>query len=193
MNKKPAKTKKIPPLERIAIALEKIVEKFEIPGIAEKVKKDDFPVKEGYITFPEKTAQQIVDECDNKVDGGKLLWITDWYKNEDFFTEETCRPRTVIIPTEIEMAGKSWNECHESSPDDMFNFAEIMYMLRESESFRKLLPYPNDSGVYYTWTSSRDSGGGLVIAGGFDSDGAHVDRWGPGNAGSNFGVCLSRS
>lgn len=191
MNKKPAKTKKIPPLERIAIALEKIVEKFEIPGIAEKVKKDDFPVKEGYITFPEKTAQQIVDECDNKVPGGKLLWNTDWYKNEDFFTEETCRPRTVIIPTEIEMAGKSWNECHESNSDDMFNFAEVTYMLRESKSFQKLLASSNSA--RYTWTSSRGSGGILVIAGDFGSGGADVRRWEPRSAGSILGVCLSRS
>ncbi len=45
----------------------------------------------------------------------------------------------------------------------------------------------------YTWTATRDSGGGLVSAGGFGSDGVHVLRWGPDGASGDLGVLLSRT
>jgi hypothetical protein len=60
----------------------------------------------------------------------------------------------------------------------MFNCAEIIYMLRESESFRKLLSSNNS--VRYTWTNSRGSDGDLVSVGDFDADGAYLPRWRPG-------------
>jgi hypothetical protein len=143
------------------------------------------------VTFPEKTAKEIIQECDNKVGGGKLIYST-WMENEDFYTKEKCRPRTVKIPTEIEMAGKSWNQCNEASAEsEMFNFSEIVYMLRESESFRKLLSLNNS--VCYTWTNSRDSGGCLVDVGAFGADGAYLGRWRPRLSDSFMGVCFSRS
>lgn len=199
MNKKLTKTKKPNYLKKISEDISAIRTSLAllvssdtlIKSINENKSLNIEPSAEGYITFPEKTAQEIVNECDNKIAGGKLLWNTDWYKNEDFYTKEKCRSKTVKIPTEIELPGKSWNECHESSPDDVFNFAEITYMLRESESFRKLLASSND--VRYTWTSSRASDGRLVVAGYFSSDGAGVDRGGPRDTGSLVGVCLSRS
>lgn len=147
----------------------------------------------GSITFPSLTAKEIMDECDNKVAGGSLLYKSGWYDNEDFFTKEKCRPRTVKIPTEILHAGKSWDEIDRIKGElELFNFAEIVYMLRESEEFRKLLSWEGNT-VYYTWTNSRDSDGDLVFVGCFDSDGAGVSRWKPGLSDSGMGVCFSRS
>lgn len=217
MNTKTPKTKKVPDLKKIIQRLEKQEEAILYIAATEKSidmdivnrilelgdyelpfprlvpkKKSAYSDKEGTITFPEKTAKQIVEECDNKVDGGKLLWNTEWFKNEDFYKKETCRPRTVKIPTEILHAGKSWNECKELvGEENMFNYAEIIYMLRESESFRKLLSSSNS--VCYTWTSSRDSGGRLAFSGHFGSDGVFSSGWGPGGSDSNLGVCVSRS
>lgn len=141
------------------------------------------------ITFPKKTAKEIVEECDNQVAEGKLLYSDSWYKDEDFYTKETCRPRTVTIPTQIEYADKSYNEVKDKGV--MFNFAEIIYMLRESEEFRELLSSEND--LRYTWTSSVVSDGKLVDVGYFDSDGVPAHRWEPGYSYGSIGVCFSRS
>lgn len=163
----------------------------EIRDLLKIEKKTISETKSEYITFPIKTAREIVTECNNSVAGGKLLYSTSWYESEDFYTKETCRPRTVKIPTEILHAGKSWNECKELiGEENMFNFAEIVYMLRESEEFRKLLSSSNP--VCYTWTSSRASDGGLVRVGGFDSDGSNVNEWEPGYSVSRVGVCLKQ-
>jgi len=51
------------------------------------------------ITFPNKTAKEIVDERNNTLNGHKLLWNTDWYANEDFYTKEKCRKGTREIIT----------------------------------------------------------------------------------------------
>ena len=150
-------------LKKILKEVKEINKKLDIPV----VKSDD-----GYITFPEKTAKEIVDECNNTIDGHNFLYDTDWYKDADFFTKEKCRPRTVKIPTEISCVGKSWNECK----GDMPNFAEVIYMMRESKEYRELFRYGNKSGAWYTWTSSVDpSGKRFVDAGGFDDAGVSVD------------------
>ncbi len=45
----------------------------------------------------------------------------------------------------------------------------------------------------YAWTSRRDSDGGLVSVGSFDSDGVFVGRWGPDYSLDSLGVAFSRS
>lgn len=216
MNTKTPKTKKVPDLKKIIQRLEKQEEailyiaateksidmdivnrilelgdyELPLPRLVPK-KKSAYSGKEETITFPKKTAKQIIEECDNKVAGGKLLWNIGWFKNEDFYKKETCRPRTIKIPTEILHAGKSWNECKELIGEEkMFNYAEIIYMLRESESFRKLLS--SDNSVCYTWTSSRASDGRLAFSGDFDSGGVYSGRWRPGSSVSLVGVCVSK-
>lgn len=190
MKKTTTKQNKIDPLERIAIALETIVAKFEVPQKA--TEQTTITNQDGYITFPEKTAKEIVDECSNEITGRKLVWQRSWIIDQDFYTNEKCRTRTIKIPTEILYAGKTWDECKELIGEEkMFNYAEIIYMLRESESFRKLLDWNNS--VCYTWTSSRASVGRLAIAGNFDSGGVNSHGWRPRSSASDMGVCLSRS
>lgn len=175
---------------KLIITKQEIIEKFNLPfdcdiefagseNIINSLHKNT-------ITFPNLTAKEIVDACNNKVNGVPLLYST-WMNNEAFYTTEKTRPRTVSIPTEIEHMGKSWNECHEADSADMYNVAEILYMARENEAFRKLLENK------YTWTSSRNSAGELVRVGYFDSSGARVRRWEPGSSASRVGVCFSRS
>ena len=66
------------------------------------------------ITFPNKTAKEIVDECSNTLNGHKLLWNTDWYENEDFYTKEKCQEGTRNIITDMtDTLGKTWDECKE--------------------------------------------------------------------------------
>ncbi len=45
----------------------------------------------------------------------------------------------------------------------------------------------------YTWTARRDSDGGLVVAGGFDSGGVYVRGRRPGGSRDDLGVAFSRS
>jgi hypothetical protein len=45
----------------------------------------------------------------------------------------------------------------------------------------------------YSWTTSRDSDGGLVSVGDFDADGVRVNRWLPGSSDGRVGVSFSRS
>ena len=45
----------------------------------------------------------------------------------------------------------------------------------------------------YTWTKRRDSDGGLVGVGFFDSGGAGLGGWAPGNSDASVGVSFSRS
>lgn len=186
-------TKKISFQERIAIALEDIALSLKVKKTSDElndlITEAENLGNELYITFPEKTAKEIVDKCNNSVAGGKLLYST-WLNDEDFYTKEKCRPRTVKIPTEILHAGKSWSECKDLiGEENMFNFAEIIYMLRESALFRKLLSYPNKNPAWYTWTSSRGSDGFLALAGDFGSDGVRSSGWGPGGSLSGIGVC----
>jgi len=53
------------------------------------------------ITFPEKTAKEIVDECNNKLGSGKLLYNTSWYEKEAFYTTEKTRPGTRYVSKEL--------------------------------------------------------------------------------------------
>jgi MoxR-like ATPase len=74
------------------------------------------------------------------------------------------------------------------------NFSEAVFRLalHEKKTGERLLDSKGRS-IYYTWTCSRGSGGGLVGVGDFDGDGALAPRWEPGYSASKFGVCFSRS
>lgn len=158
-----------------------------------KPKEPTLMPNEIIVDFPELTAKQIVDACSNTVNGGKLLYNGGWYENEAFYTTETTRPGKRIVSLDLKHVGKSWTEINNiiSGSLQMLNFAEAVYLLKENEAFRKLLNYSNN--VYYTWTSSRGSGGELVLVGGFDSRGAYVSDWKPRSSDSKLGVCFSRS
>lgn len=144
------------------------------------------------ITFPKKTAKQIVESCDNKLGTGKLLYHMDWYKNDDFYTEEKCRPRTVEISDKIEHFGKNWNECKELiGEDNMLNFAEYVWFIKCH--FDETGKYPEENQYRYSWTSSRSSVGFLVFVGSCVSDGVVVSDGGPDFSISSLGVRFSRS
>ena len=135
------------------------------------------------ITFPYKTAKQIVDECDNKLNGHKFLYDTDWYKDEDFFTKEKCREGTREIITDLtDTLGKTWDACKEKG--EMLNFAELLWCVIQIPDFLKK--------GEYSWTSSRASYGGFVRAGLFDDDGGNVGRDRPGSSDSSFGCAFSQ-
>lgn len=154
------------------------------------------PIKPQTITvdFPALTAKEILKKVDNKAGDGKLLYagFDGWYAKEDFYTKEKTRKGKRNVDLFFSMRDKSWNECHESSPDDMLNFAEVVYLLAFHPEFREVLRYGNDSGAWWTWTSSRDSGGGLVRVGGFDGRGADVRGHGPGYRSDGLGLVSSR-
>lgn len=145
------------------------------------------------IDFPEITAKEIYKKSKNKAHGGKLFYNTDWYKNENFFTTEKSRPGKRRVYKTMLGLGKSWDECNKLSIEngyEMLNFPEMMYLLwkeKESKNMVGSNPYR------YSWTSSRDSVGGLVDVGYFDSGGSDVNGWAPGHSGSSLGVCFSRS
>lgn len=165
--------------------------------LMQSVKSYESPIaikdNEMTITFPKITAKEIVESCNNHVDGGKLLYNTSWYATESFYTTEPTRPGKRIISLELLHAGKSWNEIDGLKGTlELLNVAEVVYLLKESAAFRELLSHVGKS-VYYTWTNSRESDGFLVLVGGFDSDGAHLNGWGLGFSDSSIGVCLSRS
>ncbi len=137
---------------------------------------------DGEEIFPPLTAKEIMEQCGNKVDGEKLLWNTNWYKNEDFFTKEKCRPISMEF-TELDHLGKNWNKCNELGK--MFNFAEVVYLASRFEKFREMLKQN------CTWTSSRDSDGELVYVGNGDSGGAGVSRYAPGGSNGFLGVVFN--
>lgn len=148
-------------------------------------------MKKIIVTFPKLTTKQIVEECDNKAHGGKLLYNTEWYKNEDFYTKETCREGKREVDLEISRLGKTWNEYDEMTRADedekeMLNFAEIVYLLRESKEFF-------DNSHNWTWTSARSSDGILVRVGYADPDGVLVDHDCPRYSRARLGVRFSRS
>lgn len=135
------------------------------------------------IKFPNKTTEEIVDACKNKLGDGKLLYSVDWYKNEDFYTKEKCRPGTFEVSDEIEHFGKSWNECNALAPERMLNFPEMIYFIQEY--YKKHKKYPDSR---WSWTSSRSSSGDLVDVGACDSGGVRVDDDEPGRSLSYLGV-----
>lgn len=160
--------------------------------------EDHFPdvrkmIKTITVTFPELTAKQIVKECDNKVENGTLLY-GDRYLEEDFYTKEKTRPGTRAVNTELLHKGKSWNEIKNMGMEEnLLNFAEVVYLLRESKEFRDMLRYPNESGAWWTWTSSHGSGGRLVYVGYFDDAGAAVHSYSPEDRHDILGASFSRS
>lgn len=144
------------------------------------------------VTFPNKTAKEIIDECENKLGKDKFLYNTEWYKNEKFFTEEKCRPGIRYVSKELIGLDKDWNECKElveNQDGEMLNFAETIFFIQEY--FEQTDEYPWN--LKWSWTSSRSSFGDLVRAGGCDSGGVDVVRDFPGRSGSDLGVCFSRS
>lgn len=147
----------------------------------------------GYIevTFPAKTAREIVDECGNKVGEGKLVWDTEWYADEGFYTKEKCRPGTRLVSVEPMHKGKTNAECAEllkTEGAEMMNLAEALWFLKTLRE--KAGEYPAH---WYTWTSSRSSDGRLVYVGNFDSRGVYVYRWPPDSRDSSLGACSSRT
>lgn len=145
------------------------------------------------ITFPSKTAKEIVDECENKLESGKLLYDREgWKKDEDFFTKEKTRPRTVYVHKEIIGFGKTHSECVElikKEGGEMLNMAEMIFVYQEY--FKATGKYLDENN--WSWTSSRSSGGGLVIVGGCDAGGVGVGIGYPGGSSSRLGVRFFRS
>jgi hypothetical protein len=132
------------------------------------------------ITFPNKTAKEIVEDCNNTLNGHKLLWDTDWYEDEDFYTTEKCRKGTREIITDMnDTLGKTWNECKEKG--NMLTFAELLWCVIQIPDFLK-----NN----YSWTSSSSSGGDFVSAGDFDFGGGSVDGPGPWDSDSDVGCAF---
>ena len=143
------------------------------------------------LTFPNKTAKEIVDECDNKLGKGKFLYDIDWYKDEDFYTMEKCSPRTVEVIEEIQHLGKTWNECkamEKSGKVEMLNFPEYLYFIQEY--YKKYDKYFDSK---WSWTSSHSSFGDLVRLGGGDAGGVRVLDGGPWGSRDYLGVVFSCS
>ncbi len=134
-------------------------------------------------TFPSLTAKEIIEQCNNTVDGGKVLYDIDWYEDENFYTKEKCRPISMEF-TELKHIGKSWNKCNELGK--MFNFAEVVYLLEHNKNFREMLK------ENYIWTSSRASDGGLVRVGRFGAGGARVVRRAPDYSDGRLGVAFNK-
>lgn len=144
------------------------------------------------LTFPNKTAKEIMDNCDNTLGTGKLLYNTEWYKKEYFFTKEKCRSITVEI--EINLIGKNnnWNECAKlvkKKEGEMLNLAEMLYFYQQY--FKETGKYIDE--LEWSWTSARSSRGRLVGVGFCDSGGVLVGLGEPGRSSSFLGVRFSRS
>lgn len=144
------------------------------------------------ITFPDKTAKEIVAECGNELGKGKLLHITSWYENEYFYCKEKCRPGTRLVSKELIGLGKDWNECETLAKEEggeMLNFAESVYFIQEY--FKKTGEYPWNMNC--SWTSSRSSYGRLVILGYGDVGGVYVDGHNPRFSDSSLGLCYQKT
>lgn len=144
------------------------------------------------ITFPEKTAKEIMDKCSNKLGDGKFLYNVDWYKNEDFFTKEKTRPGVRYVAKDFIGQRKDWNECKElveKEKGEMMNFAELLWLHKTYFEEHKLYLDSN----LWSWTSSRSSDGNFVFAGGAGAGGLGVGRGGPGGSGSDIVVRFFRS
>lgn len=81
------------------------------------------------------------------------------------------------------LANLELNKLTRQTKDEVFYDLEVYYQINE----KSLLPDK------WTWTSSRDSDGGLVGVGSFDSDGVGVHSGRPGNSPVFLGVSFSRS
>lgn len=136
--------------------------------------------------------------------------IVENLKNEIFKTDMPSAYREAI--EEFELVKESLRQPTESSNANEWkpaaeklanlkinqmcreNYSEVLYRmaLHEKKTGERLLD-PTGRAVYYTWTNSRGSGGGLVRVGYFVSSGALVFGWRPGDSYSRLGVCFSRS
>lgn len=146
------------------------------------------------ITITESiTAQEIYNRTNNKTSKGMpILWSTNWYEKEDFFTKEKTRPGTYTFSTEITNKGKTQSEAKvvvEKDDGELLSFAEWIYIMVEYE---KQTGDRLFSGWEYTWTSSLASDGRLVYVGVFDDEGAVVSGDSPGNRHGYLGVSFSR-
>lgn len=144
------------------------------------------------LTFPDKTAKELVEECGNKLGSGKLLYNTSWYENEKFYTKEKCRVRTCKVSKELIGKGKNWKECVALAKEqngEMLNFAEIIFFIQEYYKQTNTYPWKLD----WSWTSTHSSCGLLVGVGYCDADGVSVGRADPRRSGSSLGVCFSSS
>jgi hypothetical protein len=143
------------------------------------------------ITFPDKTAKEIVDECGNKACKGKLLYDISWYKDEDFYTKEKCRAGTREVSIDLIGKGETWNDSKklvEKEDGEMLNMAEMIWFAKT---------YLEETGKYlfdgdFSWTSSISSGGSLLRFGYFGSDGAHLHGNRPGRDWTILGSVFSR-
>ena len=81
------------------------------------------------------------------------------------------------------LAELSINKLTRQSPSE-FIYDMIAYLKSNKERLLENM---------YTWTSRRRSGGGLVLVGGFGSDGAGVGCYGPDYSDDGLGVSFSRS
>lgn len=135
------------------------------------------------VTFPQKTAKEMIDEVENTIDGYKLVW-SGWMLNEDFYKKELPRKESAVVDLEISNKYKSWDECAALGP--MLNFPEFIYLLINNETFRK-------NSWDWTWLSSRSSGGRLVDVGRFGGSGLLVGSAGPGDRYGFLGVRFARS
>lgn len=159
--------------------------------VSNDVKKTD----EITVNIPEGlTAKDIYEQSENKTSTGTpLLFNIDWYKYEPFFCREKTTKKTVTVSRTITHKNKSWDECKiamEKEGGIMLSFAEWLYIIwsHEKETGERLF---ND--WEYLWTSSRASGGRLVLVGGFDGEGADVNGDSPGRRFGRLGVSFSRS
>lgn len=144
------------------------------------------------ITFPNKTAKEIVDECHNKLGSDKLLYNPKgWYEKEDFYTKERCRQGTKEVSYSIEHYNKSWNECNLMGEENMLNFAEYIWFIKTY--LEETGKYPEENEYKWSWTSSRSSYGRLVYVGCCGGDGVYVYDDEPDYSDSRLGVRFFRS
>lgn len=176
---------------KIHITQKEIAEKFGFSKDIEIVIDSDHDLTNDSILvdFADKTMKEIYEETGNKAGSGKLLYSTDWYKDEDFFTTEKCRKGKHKISLRLEHKGKSWAECDSlKGYNEMLNPAEVTYLLAYVPEYRSVLKNWN-----FTWTSGRDSDGGLVEVGGFGDGGALVSSRQPDSRYDRLGASFSRS
>lgn len=144
------------------------------------------------IQFPKKplTSKEIMG--DNTLAGGTFLYngTNGWYTNQAFFITEKTRKGSVVVDLEITHRNTTYTEAHtalEKQGDEMLNFAEYLYILKEYPEFREIL-----KGSNYIRTSSFGSGGDRVRVGGFVAGGLGVLDWSGSRRGDALGVAAAR-
>lgn len=138
------------------------------------------------VTFPQKTAKEMVDECNNTIETGNLIW-SSWMLKENFYTKELPRKGKVTINLELLHKGKSWNECANSVLGVMLSFPEVVYLVKTNAEVQELLKYN------WTWTTSLSAFSGVVGLGSFDEGGLFVGDNEPGLRLGNLGCLLVKN